>query len=331
MKKLILVLSVLFISSSLYAATDLSVGFSMGIVPNMCGMGATILKDGAIGLNDDSLASAVGFNDIIWADNEMGVLLNNAKGTNAVPLKALSNQSEGAPINGMNFELSAMYNLTNVVNLPLFARLGFNYAFSYNNPQQKLTLGPGIDQAAIAGNFPAHPDGSYQGGKASLEWSASWIDIPITIGLVLPIADKGKVYTGLGFSYISGGWGIDAKFNSRYTGMLTAYEGQAAPLTTESVNETIEFQMTTFTLHYMMGAEVTVAPGLAVFIEYWLTSAAQNSFSDGGFKDSTSHVMTGAVAGPTAYNMDSRYIEDFAYPAIVGGNFFKFGVKYYIL
>jgi hypothetical protein len=57
MKKFLIVLTVLFAASSVYAANDLSVGFSIGLVPNMCDMGKTILKDGAVGLSDDSLSS----------------------------------------------------------------------------------------------------------------------------------------------------------------------------------------------------------------------------------------------------------------------------------
>lgn len=330
MKKFLIALTVLFAASSVYAANELSVGFSIGLVPNMCDMGKTILKDGAIDLNGESLASAVGIGQIIWADNNMGVLLNNAQGTNVVPLQTLSDQTEGAPMNGLNFELNVMYDFTARFNLPLFARIGFNYAFSYNNVEQEITLGPGVDQAAMANGYPMPTNGTYAGSSASLSWHASWFEIPITIGLVLPIADKGKIYGGLGLTWIRGGWGIDAKFDANYVAMLTSYEGQAAPLTEERVNTTIDFVQSYFTLHFMFGAEVNVAQNVAVTFEYWLTAAVRNTFTADGFDDPTAHAMTGAIAGPTAYSMDSRYIEDMAYPAIVGASFFKIGVKYYI-
>jgi hypothetical protein len=330
MKKFLIVLTVLFAASSVYAANDLSVGFSIGLVPNMCDMGKTILKDGAVGLSDDSLSSSIGMGNLIWADNEMGIILNNAEGTTVVPLQFLEDQQEGGPMNGLNFELSVMYDFTSMLGLPLFARLGFNYAFAFNGVTQKITLGDGVDQYAMLNGFPLPTDGTYSGSSAELAWHASWWDIPITIGLVLPIADKGKIYGGFGLTWISGGWGIDAKFDGNYCAMLTSYQGQAAPLTEQSVNTTIDFTSSYITLHFMFGMEVNVAAGVAVTFEYWMTAAARNVFTTDGFDNRTSQTMTGAIYGPTAYSLDPNAVEDFAYPAVVGGSFIKLGVKYYI-
>lgn len=330
MKKFLVVLAALFFANAAFAANELSVGFSIGLVPDMCGMGATILKDGAVELNDASLASAVGIGDLIWADNEMGMLVNNARGTNAVPLQTLSGQTEGAPMNGLNLELNVMFDMTSRLNLPLFVRLGINYAFAYNGVEQEITLGRGVDQVAFAKGYPLRANGTYAGSSASVAWHAHWWDIPLTIGVILPIADKGKIYGGLGLSWMSGGWGVDVDMDAGYVAMLTSYQGQAAPLVDKNVSTTVDFMQSYITLHFMLGAEVFVAQGIAISFEYWATGAARNTFSADGFDNDTSNVMTAAIYGPTAYGMDNRAMEDFAYPARVGGTFFKLGVKYYI-
>jgi len=331
MKKLLVVLSVLFFAGSLHAK-DLSVGVTLGIIGDMAGMGETILKDGAVDLNKESLASAIGISQIIWADNEMGTLLNNAKGTSTVPLKGLKDQQEGSPMLGLNMEINCMYDFTSLSKLPLFARIGFSYALSVNKPVQKLTLGPGVDQAAALGGFPDMPGAdTYEGGTAELAWHSNYMELPVTIGIILPVADKGKIYVGLGMSWFSGGWGIDAKFSKEYVAMLTAYSGEALPLVVKDVDTTIDFKASILSLHFLIGFEAFVAENVSVSIEYWLTKAAQNTFTADGFDTTTANVMTAAIAGPTAYSNDSKYLSDFAYPAVAGASMFKLGVKYYFL
>ena len=197
MKKYLAVLLAVFMSAPLFAqdatvedvvgdaaetvkavkagGNSLSVGLTFSHVANAAGRGETILNDGSVDLNGDSLASATGTDLFLMPDNQNAVLVNNAESTNFVPGRYLKEFSEGPFMNNLNFEIVGMYDFTTLLELPLFARLGVNYSFTYNNCTQKRVLGEGIDQsvAASSDNFPAASD-TYEGGTMEVSWHASW-------------------------------------------------------------------------------------------------------------------------------------------------------------
>ena len=308
--------------------TSLAFGATFGIVADMSGLGSAIADGGVVDLNPNSLASNANIPMLLMADKDMALLNYSAQGTNAVPLQIVNDFQEGGPLIGLDLGFYAWYDLLHHLKVPVFFRLGFDYSFKISGGEQKMVLGPGPDQIATAGSFPIIP-GGFEGGSVAINWNSKWMEIPFTVGVCWQFGKRAKIYGGLGLSWFHGGFSIDVAANDKYVAFLTSYPGQDALMITESLKENITFTTYGISVNMLLGFEIFVWRDLAVTVEYYMGGTMQTVFADKEFSTTAKEVMTMAVGGPDAASFDTQYVERFAYPDLVGGSMFKFGVKYY--
>ncbi len=334
MKKLLGIFTILLFATTLYAQEggrkSFSVGITLGIVSDLAALGSTIIDDGTLDTADGSLANATNTGLLIMSDKDDAVALTSSQNTNVGPLQFLSGFEEAGPMMGMSIGGYAMYDFLSLADLPFFARLGFDYVVQVSGGEHSRTLASGVDQYADANGFSRPISGSYTGATMKHTFTSSWLEIPLTVGICLPVGKYGKVYGGLGMSYFNGGWALEVDLDAEYAQYLTMFAGNAQALVTSEVKEKVEFKVSTISVNFCLGAEVNVAYGIAVSFEYWGSGAAQTVHSETKFSSNAAQIMTAALAGEDAAAADSEYIKQFAYPVVLGSSFFKFGVKYYI-
>lgn len=314
---------------------SLSFGLTTGVVADMSQLGSAITNDGVVDLNGDSLASKTGITKLLMPDRDCSLQAYSSEGTNAVPLQVISDYEEGGPLIGLDTGVYVMYDTLELWELPFFVRLGFDYVFKVSGGEQMLKLGPGPDQVADSGGF-AKPDFGFEGGTIKTTWNSSWMEVPLTFGVILPIMDLGKVYGGLGVSWFRGGFSINVNADKKYAAFLTSYNtvdypGSESLMVTEPINETIEFMTYGVSFNMLLGFEVFISENVAATVEYWASATMQTVFAETEFSSTAKHAMTMATAGPDAASNDDEYIERFAYPVVLGGSMMKFGVRYYLL
>jgi hypothetical protein len=313
----------------------LALGLSTGVISDMSGLGNAITNGGMIPLNSNSLASASGVGKLFMSDRDAALRAYSAEGPNAVPLQAIADFGEGGPLIGIDIGLYAMYHSRQHLELPFFARLGFDYAFKASGGQQKLTLGAGPDQLATSSNY-ANPPFGFEGGSISTTWNASWMELPLTLGVTLPVYDLGRVYGGLGLSWFSGGFSIQVATDKKYAAYLTSYNTNkysdaSALMVTQKVKDTMEFSTKGIAINMLLGFEVLIIEHLAATVEYWSSGFAQTVSTTSNVKEGTSRVLTMATAGPDKASKDAQYIQRLTHPVTLGGTMLKFGLRYYLL
>ncbi len=310
------------------AFDSLAFGFSFGIAADMSGLGGSIADSGVVDLNSDSLAANSNISMLLMSDKDMALTQYSSQGTNAAPLQILSDFQEGGPLIGIDLGFYAWYDLLHHLDIPVFFRLGFDYTFKIAGGEQNLVLGQGPDQVAAASGFPIIP-GGFEGGSMATTWDSSWMEIPFTVGVCWQFGKHAKIYGGLGLSWFHGGFSINVKADSRYVAFLTSYPGEDAKMVTDALNENIQFTTYGISVNMLLGFEVFVWRDLAVTVEYYMGGTMQTVFADKEFSTTAKEAMTMAVGGPTAAAYDPEFVERFAYPDLIGGSLFKFGVKYY--
>lgn len=341
MKKFFVLLCAVLFTGSLYAqdaaatggGKSLSFGVTFGMLSNLCGLGATIAKDGEFDTADDSLAGSTTTNKIFMSDKDNAISKHNSESTNVGPLNFVKDYTEGGAMMGLNMEAYVMYDMNESLNLPLFARLGFAYMLQIGGGEQERVLAEGVDQYAAAYGFAAAPGGKYDGATMSTTWTASWMEVPVTIGISIPVGDKGKIYGGVGISYFTGGWAVEYATDAAYSAYLTTYAAtDTAPTTTyfnKAASEEVVFSYSGIGFNFILGAEAYVAEGVAVTIDYWVSGGGANIFQESDFTSSSSKLL-GLATSSALGSTDPEYMKRIAYPTVLGGSYFKLGAKYYI-
>ncbi len=322
--------------SSKKKTRSLSFGLTTGVVADMSQLGSAITNDGVVDLNGDSLASTTGITKLLMPDRDCALQSYSSQGTNAEPLRVIDDYEEGGPLIGLDTGLYVMYDTTPHLDLPFFMRLGFDYAFKISGGEQMLKLGPGPDQVAVSSDFARPPEFNFEGGTIKTTWNSSWMEVPLTFGVILPVMDLGKVYGGVGVSWFRGGFSIEVQADKKYAAFLTSYNTNDYSnaenlMVTEAINEKIEFMTYGISFNMLLGLEVFLSENTAATVEYWASGTMQTVFAESEFSPTAKRAMTMATAGPDAAGKDDEYIERFAYPVVLGGSMLKFGVRYYLL
>ncbi len=314
----------------------LAIGLTAGVVADMSQLGSAITNDGVVDLNTESLASTTGIGKLLMPDKDCALQSYSSEGTNAEPLRVIDDYEEGGPLIGLDTGMYVMYDTTPHLDLPFFVRLGFDYAFKISGGEQMLKLGPGPDQVADSSDFAQPSEFNFEGGTIKTTWNSSWMEVPLTFGVILPVMDLGKVYGGVGVSWFRGGFSIQVDADKKYAAFLTSYDENVYSdaenlMVTEPINETIEFMTYGISFNMLLGLEVFLSENAAATVEYWASGTMQTVYAETEFSDTAKQAMTMATAGPDAAGKDPEYIERFAYPVVLGGSMLKFGVRYYLL
>lgn len=233
MKKFLLIVLALAVAFSFtapaMAKNGLSVGFGLGLKPNLGNLGDTIADDGLEGANAHP----------IWGkmipDEKTLLVLDD--------MNVLKDVKTSGAMSGIDFAINVRYDIMNV----FFARTGFNYTTKVMGGKSEWTYGPNSGGLATAGD-------------GFLEWKYNSWTIPFVLGINIPVLDgKANFYAGIGFSYSKGGWSVEMEDT------LAAY-GLGLPA--QHAKEKVEFEVSVFAPMYLIGADAEVANNLSIFIEW---------------------------------------------------------------
>jgi hypothetical protein len=316
----------------------LSFGISTGLRANMASLGDTIAKDGTVELSSNSALRALGgTKNVFQSGKDDAVLLHNSSSTNSA-YKFLDRQENTGALMGITIGSEVKLELAKLVNLPLFVRAGADYTFRVGGGYSERVLGSAIENATPLGGAVRDATGGVTGGTMNYQFDARWLEIPLTIGLSIPIEGGHKVYGGFGPSYYRGGFSVDLNMDERYVrAATTLLDGNTVygPLVTNALQEKIDFKWAGLGFNYVLGIEARVGDRNALFFEYAATGGADTRFSsapsaDGQrFLTAVNSGVSGGVVLPA--QADDRFLKRIAYPVVLGGGFFRIGYRFYAL
>ena len=320
-------------------AKRFSFGFNVGLKGNQANLGDTITKDGTIDTASSTVARTFyATNQTIMSDRNNAAIQYNSGNTGA-PFNQLSSYKEGGALTGIDFGGQAQYDLDDIISLPLFLRAAFNYQMTIMGGKQERTLGdvsvtnPQANALLTAnGLTPA----DYAGGTMKTGFSASHIEIPISIGFNARISEKTRVYLGLGASWFNGGWDVKVDIDEKYANALGTHVNTTALTATNywknfgggAIDETIKFRASGIGVHYFIGLEQFLTENLSIFGEIFASGMAKISYStelsDKGQK------LFSTLSSETLAQNDPNWFKRLAYPVVLGGASIKVGMKYYL-
>lgn len=287
MKKLlvfVLAMAVALSFGSMAMAKDgLSVDLGFAWNFNGADMGKTIAKDGEEGQGNGI------FGDVILSDNTMLAI----KKSNST---YISKVKEGGSMQGLNTALRARYDFMNA----FFARLGFVYDMQLSGGEQEATVGSAFAALGMAGD------------KVKQTWTYGMWAIPLTVGINVPVNDgKFNIYAGLGLTYYSGYWQLEAKAPAGYID-VNGNGPDAVDVAAGPVNEKCKFEVSGIGFNWTVGTSAEVYQDVALFIELDATVAA--GMADAKLK---------TTPGQAAFGVTTM-----AYPVNLSTQLVRFGVNY---
>ncbi|MGB4269443.1 MAG: porin OmpL1 [Spirochaetota bacterium] len=315
MKKLLVVMLAMAVAigfgSMAMAKDGLSVDLGFAWNFNGADMGKTIMKDG-----EEGAANGL-FGDVIVAENEL-LSLSKYKAGGVAPL--ISSVTDDGVMSGINTALRVRYDFLN----SFFARVGFVYDMQLMGGDDKFkittspvltaylnnTVGVELTNSQLIAN-------SLAGQTVTQKWTYGYWAIPVTVGINIPINEgKYNVYAGIGLTYYSGYWQIEAKAPAGY--ILYDEDGNKTleysdTQTTGAVNEKLKFEASGIGFNWTLGASAEVIQDLSIFIELDATYA-------GGMSDS---IKLKSNAGKRAFPVDNIH-----YPVNLSTQLLRFGVNY---
>lgn len=286
MKKLLVVMMAMAVAVSFgsmaMAKDGLSVDLGFAWNFNGADMGKTIAKDGEEGAGTGT------FGDVILSDQTMLSIKKSA------PIY-ISKVKEGGSMQGLNTALRLRYDFLN----SFFARLGFVYDMQLTGGEQEATLGAFF--------------GPIAGQKVKQTWTYGMWAIPLTVGINVPVNDgKLNIYAGLGLTYYSGYWQLEAKAPAGYIDLDGDDDTFDGADFASAVNEKAKFEVSGIGFNWTVGTSAEVYQDVALFIELDATVAA--GMADAKLK---------SPAGQAAFGVTTL-----AYPVNLSTQLVRFGVNY---
>jgi hypothetical protein len=319
------------------APKRLSVDVSFGLRPDMAALGSTIAQDGTIDVADTTMASRVYSTDkALMSDRNNLAIYHNSQSTNSSFQLLGEEPVVGGALLGMDFGASVRYELDDVIGFPLFVKAGFNYVASVSGGHQERVFGnAAAANPSVAGLLMANGEdpNDYVGGKMVNEYSASWIEIPITVGFKVPLGqEQSFAYAGAGVSMFRGGFTVDLDIDANYANVLATHLDTDAltvnNLSPGAVEDSVDFQIGGVGLNYMLGAQAAVGKtGAVVFLELNSSGSAKTVYSS-GLKTETRQLLT-AASSETLYAEDDQWFKRLAFPVVAGGGTVRAGLRYY--
>jgi hypothetical protein len=319
------------------APKRLSVDVSFGLRPDMAALGSTIAQDGTIDTGETTMANLVySTGRALMSDRDNMAIWQNSSATNSSFQLLGEEPVTGGALLGLDLGASVRYELDDVIAFPLFVKAGFNYITSVSGGHQERTLGNAAQaNPDIAGLLMANGEdpANYVGGTMITEYSASWLEIPLTVGFKVPLAqEQSFLYAGLGLSLFRGGFSVGLDIDERYANVLATHIDTDALTVTNlspgAVNDTVDFQIGGVGINYMLGAQSAVGDtGAVVFIELNSSGAAKTVYSS-ELNPETRRLLT-ATSSAALYAEDAEWFKRLAFPVVAGGGTVRAGLRYY--
>jgi hypothetical protein len=319
------------------APKRLSVDVSFGLRPDMASLGDTIAQDGTIDTAESTMANLVySTGKALMSDRNNMAIYHNSDSTSSSFQLLGEEPVVGGPLLGMDFGASVRYELDDVIGFPLFVKAGFNYIASVSGGHQERVFGNAASaNPDIAGLLMANGEdpANYVGGTMINEYSASWFEIPVTVGFKVPLGQQQSfAYAGFGLSMFRGGFSVDLDVDENYANVLATHIDTDALTVTNlspgAVQDTIDFELGGVGLNYLLGAQSALgATGAVVFFELNSSGSAKTVYSS-ALKSETRQLLT-ATSSASLYAEDSEWFKRLAFPVVAGGGTVRFGLRYY--
>lgn len=314
-----------------------SLAISTGLRPDMASLGATITQDGTVDTGETTMANLVYSTDkALMSDRNNLAIWHNSKNTNS-PFRLLGEEPVlGGPMLGIEIGAKATYELDDVIDFPLYVQLGFHYATRMSGGHQERVLGDAAaanPQLAALLQANGEDPADYVGGRMITDYDASWFEIPINLGIKVPITtrDYTFAYGQLGVSFFQGGFSVGIDADEAYTNVLATHVDTEAltvnNLSPGAVQDTIDFRIGSMGVNYGVGVQTGVSSGLAIFLELNSSGTAKTVYSS-ELAPETRQLLT-ATSSETLAESDDQWFKRLAFPVVAGGATVRTGLRYY--
>ncbi len=314
-----------------------SFGLTFGILPDMASLGSTITQDGTVDTADTSMASLIyGTGKALMSDRDNLAIYHNSQHT-ASPFNMMGAAPElGGPLLGLEVGGTVQYEFDDLIKFPLYLRAGFHYSLRMSGGDQSRTFGdvatenPDIAQLLVANGEDPN---DYVGGTMTTSYRADWLEIPITLGIKVPVKKMHYTfaYGGLGVSLFRGGFSVAMDADEHYANVLATHiDTETLTVTNLSpgaVQDTVKFRVGGAGLNWQLGAQAGIAKGLAFFFELNSSGAAKTVLSS-ELKPETRQLLTATSSGALAA-ADDEWFKRLAFPVVTSGARVRVGVRYY--
>lgn len=313
-----------------------SLGFSLGLKPDMASLGGTISKDGVLDTADTTLASlAYSTDKALMSDQDNLAIWHNSDHTDSSFRLMGADPVIGGSLLGLDIGANAMYELDDVMKAPIYLKAGFHYTFSVSGGDQQRVLGdaatanPTLSSLLAAnGENPA----DYIGGTMRSTYRADWIEIPIQVGVKVPVKRPHTfAYGGIGVSFFSGGFSLEVDVDEQYANVLATHvDIEAATVTNLSpgaVQDTIDFRLGGTGLNWGVGAQAGLGKRSAVYLELNSSGTAKTVYSS-ALKSETRRLLT-ATSSQSLYAEDPEWFKRMAFPVVTSGASVRAGIRMY--
>jgi hypothetical protein len=328
--------------------TRFSLGLGVGIRPDMAQLGTTIVQDGTVDVADSSLAGYYSTDKFLMSDRNNMTLQANSEGTSSI-FNMQSDYQAGGSMLGLEKGGDLRYELDDVIKFPLFISAGFYHTGKLSGGEQSRTMGDVVPNLPdlyinVIENITGNSAEDYAGGTMKTTWNASWWEIPISLGMKVPIKPHWFVYGKAGVSIFNGGFDITVDIDEKYANVLGTHVDAAAlegaDLSPDGgVQDTISFRTGAVGLNYGLGTQVNIRKRFAVYFELNASGAAKTVYGS-ETKDETKQLFTALssdlIAGGSGEEGDATYIQgdstwfdQLAYPVVMQGASGRFGMRVY--
>jgi len=315
----------------------LSIGLAVGINPDMASLGSTITQDGTIDTASDTMADLVyATNKALMSDRDNLAIWHNSQYTNSSFHLLGAEPTLGGPLLGLELGANVRYELDDAISFPLWLQAGFHYTFRISGGSQVRTLGdaaqanPDVAQLLTSNGYdPA----DFIGGTLKTDYSADWLEIPITLGIKAPIPKMHYTfaYGGLGVSFFQGGFQVGLDSDAAYSNVLATHLDTTNLTVTDlspgAVQDTVKFRIGGAGLNWQVGAQAGLKNGLAFFVELNSSGTAKTVLSS-ELKPETRQLLTATSSGTLA-SEDDQWFKRLAFPVVTSGARVRAGLRYY--
>jgi|GEM_PF-3323850 len=326
-----------------------SIGISAGIRPDMAQLGSTIVQDGTVDVSDSSLAGYYSTDKFLMSDRNNMTLQSNSESTDSI-FNLQSAHTVGGSMLGLEKGGDLRYEFDDVIKFPLFLSAGFYHTGKMSGGEQSRTMGDVVPNlpdlyTGVIENITGNSADDYAGGTMKTTWDASWWEIPISLGMKVPIKPHWFVYGKAGVSIFNGGFDITIDVDEKYANVLGTHVDAAAlegaDLSPDGgVQDTISFRTGAVGLNYGLGTQVNIKKRFALFFELNSSGAAKTVYGS-QTKDETKQLFTALssdfIAGGNGEEGDATYIQgdptwfdQLAYPVVMQGASARLGFRAYL-
>jgi len=326
-----------------------SLGIGVGIRPDMAQLGSTIVQDGTVDVAGSSLAGYYSTNKFLMSDRDNMTLQANSDATDTI-FNLQSDHKVGGSMLGLEKGGDLRYELDDVINFPLFISAGFYHTGKLSGGEQSRTMGdvvpnlPDLYVGAIE-TITGNAAEDYAGGTMSTTWDASWWEIPVSLGMKVPIKPHWFVYGKFGVSIFNGGFDITVDIDEKYANVLGSHVDTATLTGSDlspdgGVQDTISFRTGAVGLNYGLGTQVNIKKRFALYFELNSSGAAKTVYNSNQVNDDTKQLFTalsseliaggnGAEGDPTYIQGDATWFDQLAYPVVMQGASGRLGLRCY--